>query len=202
MFGQLFRLLRAASVNLTITPAMRAGSKAPVRGGGVIMRILLVAAALAAASCCLVAAPASASQNQVSGIQSAGGTAPACGDPSASFTMTGGLVGCWYSDTGTFTVHTTASGTALIHAAGTEHFTGCLDVDRDGQCTARDLSGSLYFTYTFTGQYDVATGNEIRGRCHHPIVGGTGDFADATGVMDFKDDVSNGTAPYMGHIKS
>jgi len=31
-------------------------------------------------------------------------------------------------------------------------------------------------------------------------VSGTGDFAGATGVINFKDDVSNGTSPYMGHV--
>ena len=201
MFGQLFRFPRAADVNLAITPARRTGSKAQVRRGGLIMRIPL-AAALAAASCFVVAAPASASQNQVSGIQAPGGTAPACGDTSASFTMTGGLVGCWYEDSGTQTKgQVTASGLYLYHFSGQEHFTGCLDVDGDGRCSSDDPSGTLYFTFTFTGQFEATPPYpEIRGRCHHPIVSGTGDFAGATGVINFKDDVSNGTSPYMGHV--
>jgi hypothetical protein len=163
-------------------------------------KLFLASAALAAVTCCLVAAPASASPSLVSGVQSPGGRAPACSDLLASYTMTGGLVGCWYSDTGAITKeHITSSGTDLIHFAGTEHFTGCLDVDGDGQC-AGDPSGTLYFSFTFTGQYDTVTGDEIRGRCHHPVVGSTGDFAGATGVINFKDDVSNGTAVYMGQI--
>jgi hypothetical protein len=171
MFGQLFRLPRAASV-----------------------------AALAAASCCVVAAPASASQNQVAGVQSPGATAPACADTSASYTMTGGLVGCWYEDTGNEkkTHVQSADGKYEFIFTGTEHFTGCLDTDGDGGCSG-DPTGSLYFTYTFTGQYDL-TFAEIRGRCHHPIVSGTGDFAGATGVINFKDDIANGTSPYMGHV--
>jgi len=196
MSGQLFRLLRAASVNLPSTPVMSAGSRAPVRGGGLILRIPL-AVALAAASCCLVAAPASASENQVSGIQSPGGT-PACGDTSA-FTMTGGLIGCWYTDTfNPKKSNASASGKYQVIYTGTEHFTGCLDSDRDGGCSG-DPTGTFYTTFTFTAQFDL-TLTEIRGRCHHPIVSGTGDFAGATGVINFKDDISNGTSPYMGHV--
>jgi len=189
MSGQLFRLLRAASVNLPITPAISAGSRAPVP----------LAVALAAASCCLVAAPASASENQVSGIQSTA-TASVCGEPSlGSYTMTGGLIGCWYTDTfNPKKSNASASGKYQVIYTGTEHFTGCLDSDRDGGCSG-DPTGTFYTTFTFTAQFDL-TLTEIRGRCHHPIVSGTGDFAGATGVINFKDDISNGTSPYMGHV--
>jgi hypothetical protein len=118
--------------------------------------------------------------------------------------MTGGLIGCWYEDPGGTTTKSqvTASGLYLYHFSGPEHFTGCLDADGDGQCSFDDPSGTLYFTYTFTAQFEAAPPfNEIRGRCHHPVVGSSGDFAGATGVINFKDDVSNGTSPYMGHIK-
>jgi hypothetical protein len=115
--------------------------------------------------------------------------------------MTGGLVGCWYTDT--FNLknggNESASGKYLLIYSGTEHFTGCLDTDRDGGCSG-DPTGTFYTTFTFTTQVDALTLAEIRGRCHHPIVSGTGDFAGATGVINFKDDVSNGTSPYMGHI--
>ena len=178
------------------------------------MRIRILVAALAAVLSCVVATPASASQNQVSGVQtpatipvcSSGSTAAAacCPHPElGTFTMTGGLVGYWCEDTINVTKdQVTPSGIELVHFSGTEHFTGCLDVDNDGTCTG-DPTGTLFFTFSFTGQFDAATGNEIRGRCHHPIVGGTGDFAGATGVINFKDDVSNPAfvlSPYMGHV--
>src|SRR5205807_1593751 len=101
-----------------------------------IMRKPIVAMATAALTC-VVAAPASASDNQVSGVQLPGATST-CEDASASFTMTGGLVGCWYEDTATFTKEKVQAGKALIHFSGTEHFSGCLDVDGDGQCAAGD----------------------------------------------------------------
>jgi hypothetical protein len=169
------------------------------------MRIRIMVVALVAAVACVVAAPASATQNQVSGVQTPGTVSPACSDPLTSFTMTGGLVGCWYEDTGTPTLdQVTPSGLEIVHFSGTEHFTGCLDLDGDGAC-AGDPTGTLFFTFTFTGQYVAGTNAaiEIRGRCHHPIVGGTGDFAGATGVLNFKDDVSNPAfvlSPYMGHV--
>lgn len=165
----------------------------------------MLAAAVAAVLSCVIATPASASQNQVSGVQTPAIIPPACSDSSASFTMTGSLVGCWYEDTFNLTKdQVTPSGSELVHFSGTEHFTGCLDVDGDGSCTG-DPSGTLFFIFTFTGQYVPGTNLtiEIRGRCHHPIVGGTGDFAGASGVLNFKDDVSNPAfviSPYMGHV--
>jgi hypothetical protein len=117
--------------------------------------------------------------------------------------MTGGLVGCWYTDTYSQKKkrYDTSSGKYVLIYSGTEHFTGCLDVDGDGGCSG-DPTGTLYFTFTFTTQaVDTPPFAEIRGRCHHPIVSGIGDFAGATGVINFKDDISNGTSPYMGHVE-
>jgi hypothetical protein len=145
------------------------------------------------------AAPASATQNQVSGVQTPGVTPAACNDPNATLTMTGRLIGCWYVDTfNTKKVTNPASGKLVFIFYGTEHFTGCLDADGDGQCSG-DPTGTFYTTFTFTTQTYLSLA-EIRGRCHHPIVAGDGAFANATGVLNFKDDVANGTSPYMGHI--
>jgi hypothetical protein len=46
------------------------------------------------------------------------------------------------------------------------------------------------------------SGSEVRGRCEHPIVAGsgTGGFEGATGRIDFKDDVVAGEFLYRGHI--
>ena len=48
----------------------------------------------------------------------------------------------------------------------------------------------------------VSTGVEVKGRCQHPIItgSGTGGFAGATGRLDFKDQVSTGRFFYRGHI--
>jgi hypothetical protein len=57
-------------------------------------------------------------------------------------------------------------------------------------------------TYKFESKWDpdVSTGVEVKGRCEHPIVAGTGDFAGITGRVDFKDVVANGTFVYRGHL--
>jgi hypothetical protein len=192
---------------LAVHPAWRGqGRKAPHPPSGGpstrhTVKKLASPPALVVALACVLAAPASASNNQVSGIQSPPGS-PTCSDPTASNAMTESLVGCWYTDTANVTKDTIISnGTETVHVAGTEHFVGCLDVDGDGLCAGDDPQGTLSFTFTFIGQYDATTGNEIRGRCHHPIVSGAGDFAGATVVLNFKDDFVNGTAAYKGHIK-
>jgi hypothetical protein len=168
--------------------------------------LLALLGALLATGAVPAAALAHVSNNRVLGVQSAPITSGRCFDANepASYTMAGSLVGCWYVDTFIVTKSTTRHGTVTIHASGTEHFVGCLDVDRNGRCANADLEGTLAFTYTFVGQFDAATGDEIWGRCHHPIVSGTGDFARATGALNFRDHIVNGTlvdAPYRGHIK-
>jgi hypothetical protein len=115
--------------------------------------------------------------------------------------MVGGLIGCWYTDT--LVIHPaqpngTPSG--AIQATGTEHFVGCLDVNDDQTCDSGDPEGTLSFTFQFSGKFDPVTGAEIHGRCQHPIVSGTGDFAGASGVINFKDDVTNGTSLYAGQV--
>ena len=115
--------------------------------------------------------------------------------------MTGSLVGCWYTDT--FVTHAAQpNGTpgGAIQATGVEHFVGCLDVDGDGTCSGGDPTGTLAFTYQFSGMFDTVTFAEIHGRCQHPIVSGTGGFGGAKGVVTFKDDVANGTSLYRAHL--
>ena len=73
-----------------------------------------------------------------------------------------------------------------------EIFVGCLN---------GTTCGTFETTYTFTGKYvDVTFAQEIHGRCEHSIVGGTGGFAGAKGVLTFKDDVVNLNFAYRGHI--
>jgi len=160
---------------------------------GALVCVCAIAAWAAAAG-----ASASNGATVVQGIQTPVTSGP-CYDPAAfgSYTMSGGLVGCWYTDTLVLTgVH--PSGT--VDLSGTEHFVGCLDLDGNGNCSADDPAGTFTTTFTFTGKYDAA-GNELHGRCHHPIVSGSGGFATVGGVIDFTDDVSTGCARYTGSIR-
>jgi hypothetical protein len=162
---------------------------------------LLTLAVLWGCVALVAAAQASAATLQVAGVQSAPvSSSGPCFDPSAltSYSIAGGLVGCWYTDT--LNVRGAGQPSGTVQATGTEHFVGCLDLDGDGACVTGDPSGTLSFSFQFSGKFDPVTGAEIHGRCHHPITSGTGDFAGATGVITFKDDVTNGTSLYRGHV--
>jgi hypothetical protein len=173
------------------------------------MKRLITPAALIAALVCATAALAHGSTIRVSGIQgppdaTAGAPGdpcaavdPATGQPAGTNAMAGSLVGCWYTDTFNV-ISITPSG--VIHATGSEHFVGCLDISRQGDCTRPDPTGTLALTYTFEFKQDPVTQHEIWGHCEHQIVSGTGGFAGATGRIDFRDNVLNGTSAYRGHI--
>jgi len=177
---------------------------------GATMKRLVTPAALIAVLVCAAPALAHGSAVRVSGIQAAADTtAGAPGDPCAavdpvtgvapflSNAMAGSLIGCWYTDTSNPIVSTP---TGVFVATGAEHFVGCLDLDRSGRCAHHDPTGTLALTYKFEGKFDPATGNEVAGRCQHKIVSGTGDFAGATGRINFNDNVTNGTSNYRGLI--
>ena len=146
--------------------------------------IAIVAASLA------VAAPASAKTVHVSGLQTPVDETHA--------TMAGGLIGGWTTDSFNLTAFDPADGS--LQATGEEHFDGCVDANRTGVCDRRDPSGTLYFTYTFFGQFDLTTGTLLSGRCTHPIVGGTDGFRHASGILNFVDDVTTGTSSYVGRV--
>jgi hypothetical protein len=137
------------------------------------------------------AAAAGAGTTQVDGVQT-----PI--DPSAgTFAMTGSLIGLW--TTTSFQLDGfTPSGVVL--ASGTEQFDGCFDSNANGACDGDDPQGSISFTFKLSAKYDPSFTVQQHGRCHHPVVGGTGDFAGVTGSLDFKDDPVTGCASYWGHL--
>jgi len=163
------------------------------------MKIRSVVLASVALATIFAAAPAAAASPVVKGLQVVNGPGDGCIDASADFTMSGGLVGCWYIDTLVLTGET-PSGSAMF--AGTEHFTGCIDADLSGGCGGSDPSGTFFTTFTFTAKFD-SSGNELHGRCNHPIVDAEGGFEGATGVLNFTDDVTTVpvSASYVGVVR-
>jgi len=116
-----------------------------------------------------------------------------------TYRMAGDLVGCWY--TVTFNViQANDNPGGHFKASGTEHFVGCLNTNGSATCDPGEPSGTFDTTFVFTAKL-APTGDEIHGRCHHPIVGGTGVFAAASGGISFKDIPSEGRFPYHGEIK-
>lgn len=158
---------------------------------GVVMVGLLVTA---------LSAPVSAAgTTQISGEGVYDITGSQCGTPPAGFAdftpliLTGDLEGCLYSDIVTSTDHGTPSG--IYIETGRELIVGSLN---------GGPVGTFITTYRFESKWnpEVSTGVEVKGRCQHPIItgSGTGGFAGATGRLDFKDQVSTGQFFYRGHI--
>jgi hypothetical protein len=156
----------------------------------------LAALAVAIGSLGALAAPASAGVAQVRGDAfydedgSVCGTTPPAGY--GEFTslpplaMSGDLDGCLWTLAGPS--RTTPSGVFL--ETGQEVFVGTL---ADGDI------GTFATTYRFESKWDSA-GQEIHGRCQHPIVdgSGTGGLEGVTGRLFFKDAPPN--YPYRGHL--
>jgi hypothetical protein len=153
------------------------------RGIGIAFAVAGLVAVVATGS-----VSASAGATTVRGTQLAYGT---CGD-GTGYQMTGALRGCWWIDT-----FVTKSDETKSHyvATGEEHFTGWIG----------SLHGTFTTTYRFTAKTDGPwpTSAEIHGRCHHPITGGSGDFAGITGEISFHDvvDVSPPYYPYWGNVR-
>ncbi len=109
--------------------------------------------------------------------------------------MTGDLEGCLY----VFVDEFNCSPSGTYREEGREYFVG----------TYNGETGSFWTGYKFEGKYEgcaengAPLGAEIFGRCHHPIVKGSGDgvFDGVTGRLDFQDDIAAGNFPYRGHLR-
>ena len=160
----------------------------------------LVLFALLAGLMAVLAPQAGAATDRLSGV-GVFDTTGACPGPPAGYedftdftmVMTGSLEGCWYTKITSATDNGIPSG--VYQERGEEVFVGSLD---------GGPVGTFATTYKFTSKWDpdVSTGSEVRGRCEHPIVAGsgTGGFDGATGRVDFKDDVVAAEYIYRGHI--
>jgi hypothetical protein len=149
---------------------------------------------LAAAAALALTASANANANAATTYQ-VSGTQTVVDEAAGKAAMHGGLNGDW-----TTTSFTEIAKTPIYRAKGTELFSGCLDVGRDGSCKG-DPSGKLRFSFRYWAQYDDQ-GALVWGACMHPITGGTGAFAGATGVLAMVDTPlpAGVTTSYIGHV--
>jgi len=112
-----------------------------------------------------------------------------------SLILTGDLEGCLYTYVDDFE----CSPGGTYREIGREYFDG----------TYNGESGTFWTAYRFEAMYEGCAedgsyiGAEIKGRCQHPIVEGTGTgvFEGVTGRIDFKDDIEAGNYPYKGHLR-
>ena len=107
--------------------------------------------------------------------------------------MEGDLDGCFYSY-----AYTNEEGEVdyQLSPSGTYRERGIdIYVSTDGE-------DSFETNYLFTAKFDE-DGNEIWGRCQHPInpAFGEGAFEGITGRINFRDDVEAVTFPYKGHLR-
>jgi hypothetical protein len=130
-------------------------------------RLIACLVLLAAAALLVGAAPASATY--VSGKQTI------VSEKKGTFKMAGGLVGSF-----AITSFKVLKKKPVFKAKGTESFNGCMDLGHDGSCTG-DPSGTMDFTFTYWAK--IGGGKVQLGTCAHPVVGGTGAFAAATGFL-------------------
>jgi hypothetical protein len=161
------------------------------------IKLTLLVGFAAAVAVVAVQAAAGAGATVVRGDQLLAGASNCPNADPFTYRMAGDLVGCWYTDSGEVR-NATPSGAVMV--SGTEHFVGCLNTNGNQTCDQGEPYGTFNTTYTFTSKY-AATGKEIHGRCHHPIVGGTGGFAGASGELSFTDIPSEGRFPYHGPIR-
>jgi len=162
--------------------------------------MLLVLPAVLASLIAITGAATAAPGTQVSGEQAynAGPDGMPC-DPDTGagcdddyYDMTGSLVGAWITTSAECRVHAKTG-----QCSGTELFDGFLDANGNGiDDGAAEPDGTMTFTFTYSWS---ASGN---GRCHHPITGGTGGFAGATGVITMKDrpTPTGLVTTYQGHV--
>jgi hypothetical protein len=138
-------------------------------------------AALAALSTALAGTTAGATTTPVAVEVS--GTQTVVDEAAGTAAMHGSLVGIWQT---TEFVPRFASSSRFV-ATGKEVFTGCLDANQNGSCDKKDPSGTLKFTFMYWASFDPATGGLLHGNCVHPVIGGSGSFRKAAGVILMED---------------
>ena len=151
-----------------------------------VIRRVIVACLLAVAMMAAVSSPAGArGVTQIAGSATAAGGngAGECDGATSLFTLVleGDLEGCWY----TTDLQGMETPSGVYMERGAEKFVG----------TWMGEEIEFTTTYKFTAKFD-AEGNEIHGRCQHPV-----DTGDVEGRIDFKDDVETGIFYYRGHLR-
>lgn len=160
------------------------------------MRRTLVVLSAMAMVLGMVAAPAYAKNTKVGGVGVlvVPGDAPcddaAHGGADYALALTGDLEGCIY---GYITTYSFQENSGTYKERADEVFVGSWG----------DVEGTFGMTENFSAKFDTDTGDQIHGRCQHPIVDGSGTdgFDGVSGRLDFKDDVDAGIAEYRGHLK-
>jgi hypothetical protein len=138
-----------------------------IRSIATVLGTMVVASLVATAA---MATPVSGEQLSVSGKQIE------VNEKAGTSKMTGGLLGNWK-----ITSFTETAQQPVFRGKGTESFSGCIDRQLDGSC-AGDPSGTLKFKFRYWAKFGKGDAVEL-GTCAHPVTGGSGDFAGASGFL-------------------
>jgi len=200
--GRNRRDTRLRALNLTATNR-RKGNDMCTASWRTLVRRTVVLAALAAGGTVVTVAtatPAGAATNTAMHVR---GTQTPVDEAQGLYRMHSapnrtGLVGDWV-----YTSYTVVyQSPSFVVAEGTETFAGCVDTSRDDRCQAAEPAGNLYFDYTLWVRFNPVTGDFLGGRCVHPITGGDGGFAGASGLLTMRDVPVNGSVrtTYRGTV--
>ena len=159
---------------------------------GTARQLRRTATAVAALAGCWAAAAATADAKTVN----VSGTQTVLNEQEGTARMHGDLVGIWRT-----TAIKVLANEPLIQAKGRERFRGCLDRGHDGHC-AGDPSGKLFLRFRYWALFG-SDGSLHAGACWHPIVRGTGAFANAPGAFQMLDSPTDTGVQtnYVGQIR-
>jgi hypothetical protein len=146
-------------------------------------RVTMLIGLLAAASLAVAASSASAADGAAAPI-TVKGTQTVVNESLGKYTVQGDLLGSWNV---TAFIPNYQGPDGQFVGSGKEVFTGCRDADRSGACDAAEPKGSIRFSFVYWATYDPKTKALVRGRCVHPVMGGTGPFKGIKGVIHMRD---------------
>jgi hypothetical protein len=155
--------------------------RSPIRIRPGVLGMAAIAVLVAAASA--GAAPVSGEQFLVSGRQTV------VNEKASTFKMSGGLLGSWK-----VTSFKEIASKPVFKGKGTESFKGCIDRDLDGSC-AGEPTGTMKFSFRYWAKFSNDDAVQL-GTCAHPVTGGSGDFAGASGFLMMVD-TPIGKAPFV-----
>jgi hypothetical protein len=127
--------------------------------------------------------PVSGEQFAVSGKQTV------VNESAGTYKLNGGLLGNW-----SITSFKELASKPVFKGKGTESFDGCIDVKLDGSCKG-DPSGTMKFKFRYWAKFGSNDAIQL-GTCAHPVTGGSGDFAGASGFLMMVD-TPTGKPPFV-----
>ena len=143
-----------------------------MRNSGIRLFATVLGTVIAASLLATVASAATVSGEQFS----ISGQQTNVNEKAGTAKMRGGLLGDWK-----ITSFKETASKPVFKGKGTESFKCCIDRQLDGSCSG-DPSGTMKFSFRYWGKFSAEDALQL-GTCAHPVSGGSGDFAGASGFL-------------------